>query len=54
MPVQIRPGDGRKLIVEFPYSPERVERIKSIPGRWWHREEKYWTVPHTEGMVERL
>lgn len=52
--IQIRAGDGRKLIVEFPYSPERVEKIRTIPGRWWHAKEKYWTVPHTDGMVEWL
>lgn len=53
-PIRIRPGDGRRLIVALPYSQEQVEKIKSIPGRRWHPEEKYWTVPATTGMVERL
>ncbi|HID87208.1 MAG TPA: integrase, partial [Anaerolineae bacterium] len=38
----------------LPYAPERVAKIKTIPGRRWHPEEKYWTVPRTDGMVERL
>jgi len=52
--VHIRPGEPGRLIVQFPYSPERVAKIKSVPGRWWHLGEKYRTVSHSEGMVERL
>jgi integrase/recombinase XerD len=52
--IRIRPGDDGRLIVTFPYAPERVEKIKTIPGKWWHPEEKHWTVPSTDGMVERL
>jgi len=32
----------------------RVARMKTIPGRRWHPEEKCWSVPHADGMVERL
>jgi integrase/recombinase XerD len=52
--IRIRPGDAGHLIVTFPYTPERVEKIKTIPGKWWHPGEKHWTVPATKGMVERL
>lgn len=52
--VHIRPGEPGRLIVQFLYSPERVAKIKSVPGRRWHSGEKYWTVSHSEGMVERL
>lgn len=52
--IQIRPGDEGEIIVVLPYAPERVARIKTVPGRRWHAEEKYWTVPRTDGMVERL
>jgi len=52
--IQIRSGDGGEIIVVLPYAPERVKKIKTIPGRRWHPEEKVWTVPHIEGMVERL
>ena len=53
-PIQIRAGEARRLIVVLPYAPERVEKIKTVPGRRWHPDEEYWTVPHTEGIVERL
>jgi site-specific recombinase XerD len=53
-PIRIQPGDRDRLIVVLPYTPERVEKIKTIPGRWWHAEEKYWTVPASEETVERL
>jgi len=52
--IRIRAGDEGEIIVVLPYAPERVEKIKGIPGRRWHPEGKYWTVPHTDGMVERL
>jgi integrase len=52
--IQIRPGDKGEITVVLPYAPERVEKIKSIPGRRWHPEERYWTVPCTDGMVEQL
>jgi len=39
-PIRIRPGESGRLIVVLPYAPERVEKIKTIPGRRWHSEEK--------------
>lgn len=53
-PIRIRSGDDGRLIVTFSYTPGRVEKIKMIPGKRWHPEEKHWTVPSTDGMVERL
>lgn len=53
-PIQVRPGEGGRLTVVIPYDPERVAKIKAIPGRHWHPEEKCWSVPHSEDMVERL
>ncbi len=29
-PIQIKPGDAGRLIVLFPYSPERVAKIKTV------------------------
>ncbi|MBI5241015.1 MAG: phage integrase N-terminal SAM-like domain-containing protein [Elusimicrobia bacterium] len=53
-PIRIRPGEPGRLKILLPYSPERVEKIKTVPGRRWHREEKYWSVPHFDQAVERL
>jgi len=33
------------LSVRFPYDPFTVEFIRQVPGRRWHKEQKFWTVP---------
>ncbi len=52
--VRIDAGEGNRLVVRFHYTPERVRKIKTVPGRRWHPEKKYWTVPDVKGMRERL
>jgi hypothetical protein len=52
--ILLKGGSNGRLRVALPYSVERVARMKTIPGRRWHPEEKCWSVPHTDGMVERL
>lgn len=52
--IRVSPGTPGRLVVRFPYSPEAVIRIKSIWGRHWHVEEKFWTVPDKPGMLDRL
>ncbi len=53
-PIRIRPGEAGRLIVILPYSPERVAKIKTMPGRLWHVVEKHWTVPHDDATLKRL
>jgi hypothetical protein len=50
--IQITPGEPGQLIIRFPYSQERVAAIRAVPGRRWHPEEKYWTVPHSPKTLE--
>jgi len=38
-------GGGEEIIVRFPYNPEYIEKIKTIPGHRWHPHKKHWTVP---------
>ena len=52
--IQVTPGEPGRLVVHFPYSTERVAVIRTVPGRRWHSEEKYWTVPHTPETLERI
>jgi integron integrase len=52
-PISIRPGNGRLLIL-FPYSSEMVAKIKTVPGRRWHPEDKCWSVPDEPDMRTRL
>lgn len=52
--IYIQPGKAGQLIVDLPYSPQRIEKIRSIPGRRWHHKEKFWSVPDTPDMRDRL
>lgn len=47
-PIRIGLGEEGRVIVPVPYSPARVAKIKTVPGRRWHRGEQYWTIPHTD------
>ena len=38
--------DG-KIKITFPYNPELVMKIKSLPDRKFNMEGKYWTIPAT-------
>lgn len=53
-PIQIRPGEAGRLIVQLPYSPDHVAKIKTVAGRRWHPKEKCWTLPHTNGALAHL
>lgn len=33
------------LAVRFPYDAQAVSLIKAVPGRTWHADGKYWSVP---------
>lgn len=52
-PIQVTRGPEGRLVVLLPYSPERVAKIKTIPGRRWHLHEKRWSVPDTADMPAR-
>lgn len=34
-----------ELIIIFDYSPERINKIKSMKGHRWNPDKKEWTVP---------
>ena len=46
-------GDDR-LLVLFPYHPDNVTRIKAVPGRRWHPQEKAWSIPYTQQALSLL
>lgn len=33
--------------VRFPYNPTLVQMVKQVPGRRWHPDNKYWSIPLT-------
>jgi hypothetical protein len=53
MSVNITKEDN-ELIVRFPYSPDKIVKIKSIKGYKWHVDKKVWTVPYTEDNIKTL
>jgi site-specific recombinase XerD len=52
--ISVKSGKEGRLIIQFPYTPERVSAIKKIPGRKWHSDDRYWSVPNQEGILEIL
>lgn len=50
----IKPGENGRLVVRFPYAPDLVAKIKTVPGHRWHPADKQWSVPEEPGMAERL
>lgn len=53
-PIQVLRGGEGRLIVRLPYTPERLEKRRTLPGRRWHAPERYWSVPHTADMPAAL
>ena len=37
--------NGSLYEIRFPYDPTLVQIVKTVPGRWYHPEGKYWSVP---------
>ena len=37
---------GERVIrIEFPFDEDVLEKVRSIPGRKWHKEERCWSAP---------
>ena len=52
--LKIRPFGQDRLWVSFPYHPDHLKRIRAVPGRQWHGEEKAWSIPYTEQALALL
>lgn len=48
--------DNYTLIgIHVPYNrPDWREQVKTIPGRYWHDDEKIWTIPYHSKSYEQL
>jgi len=53
-PIRIKRGEAGTLIVQLPYSPDHVAKIKGVPGRRWHAKEQHWTVPQGDEALGKL
>jgi len=54
MTINIMRGINNKLIVQFPYSEDRVEKIRSVEGRRWDSQHKCWIVPYSQDILEKV
>jgi len=52
--IKILKLDSDRLSVSFPYNLIFVEKIKTIKGRRWHPDSKYWSFPNTNGTLEKI
>ena len=52
--IRVGAGARGRLIVQFPYSPDHVVKVKTVAGRRWHAQERHWTVPRGGGTLGKL
>ena len=46
---------GEKVIkIEFEYDLTLLNKVREIPGRLWHPQDKCWSAPFHEGTVKQL
>lgn len=50
---KIRKALAGRIMVTFLYDPAHVAKIKTIKGSKWHPKEKYWSVPHSDRILEK-
>jgi len=53
-PIRIGPATDGRIAIAFPYTPELVEAVKSIPGRVWDPIRRVWTVPRDREALSRF
>lgn len=40
--------------IKFPYNTDIIALVKNVPGRMWHPESKYWSIPRDKiGFLKR-
>lgn len=52
--IRIEQGEPGWVKVLFPYDPVLVDKIKTVPGRQYNYDEKYWSVPFSERIESQL
>jgi|GEM_PF-6527437 len=46
---------SKRIKINIPYQETELRKqIKAIQGRWYHPEQKLWSVPNIDGALERL
>jgi len=47
-------GKNNKVIIRVPYNQEIIKKVKTISGRKWNPQGKYWEVPYSEDLIAKL
>ncbi len=54
-PIRIRPAEDGRLAVIMPgFLAGPVGQLRKIPGRKWHPDQRYWSVPGGAEMISKL
>ena len=54
MTIKIGRDVENRITVSFPYNPDYIAKIKTMQGYRWHPEEKYWSLPLDNDILDRL
>lgn len=54
MTIKICRDVKNRITVSFPYNSVYITKIKTMRGYRWHPEEKYWSLPLDNGILDRL
>ncbi|MFH1672810.1 MAG: hypothetical protein ABIF87_05230 [Pseudomonadota bacterium] len=52
--IHISNDPSGRIIVSFPYDPILISKIKTIDGRRWHPDQKHWSFPNADGLLEKI
>lgn len=52
--VKIKKGPTERITITFPYDTASIAKVKTIGDSRWHPKEKYWSVPPSNGVIERI
>ena len=51
--VKIEAGRNNRVVIRVPYNRESTKKVKSISGRRWNPEGKYWEIPYSEDIMSK-
>jgi len=43
-----------RIKITFPYNPSLVEKVKTLKGRRWHKDRRYWSLPDSDGVIGQI
>ncbi len=54
MVVKVGKDVSGRIKVSFSYDSQLVAKVKTIEGRKWHKDKRYWSFPDTDGTIEKI